>query len=94
MTLVGELVPVGVGDEDDVCAEVRDDACFWTWPEVGALAETEADGCTQEGGFWALLCDGTEATGMGEGKDEEVRVGVIAVNVGVWEGVEVEVRVV
>lgn len=31
---------------------------------------------------------------MGEGKDEEARVGVIAVNVGVWEGVEVEVRVV
>ena len=53
MTFVGELVLVGAGDEEDVCADVRDDACFWTWPEVGALAET--DGCTQGGGFWVLL---------------------------------------
>lgn len=84
---------VGVGDGDGVCAEPRDEACFWTWPEGGALAETETDGCTQEGGFWALLWDGTGATGTGGGNDEEVRVGVIAVNIGVWEGVEVEVEV-
>lgn len=43
MTLVGELVLVGVGDEAGVGVEAREEACFGTWPEVGVLAETKAD---------------------------------------------------
>lgn len=86
---------VGVGDEDDVCVEVRGETCcFCIWLAMGALGEATAGGCTPVGGFWALLWGGADATATGEGEDEEVRVGVIAVNVGVWEGVEVLVRVV
>lgn len=79
-------MPVGAGDEDDVCAEAGDDACFWTWPEAGALAETEPGA-----GFWALLCGGAGGTGTGGGKGKEAKAGVTAVSVGVWEAVEVEV---
>lgn len=42
---------VGVGGEADVGGDVREEAGFGIWPEVGVLAEAEADGWTQGGGF-------------------------------------------
>lgn len=69
---------------------------FGIWLELGPLAELETQGCRQGLGLWDLLWDGTDVTGMGQGESEGIRVwvGVTGVRVGVWDGVEEQVRVV
>lgn len=101
MTLVGKLVLAGDGEGVEVWLGVRGEACFGIWLEVGTLAELKT-GCKQGVGLWDLLSKGTDVIGMGEGEGVGVRVWIAVgvweitgerVCVGVWEGVEVRVRV-
>lgn len=63
---------------------------------MGPRAELGTEGWEQGVGLWDLLREGPDVIGMAEGEGEGVRawVGVTGVSVGVWEGVEVRVRVV
>lgn len=63
---------------------------------MGPRAELGTVGWRQGVGLWDLLLEGPDVIGTGEGECEGVRVwvGVTGVSVGVWEGVEVRVRVV
>lgn len=94
------LVLAGTGEGG--WAGVRGKACFGIWLEVGTLAELKTEGCKHGVGLWDLLSKGTDVIGMGGGEGVGVRVwigvGVWEITgericVGVWEGVEVRVRV-
>lgn len=92
----------GAGEGVEVWVGVRGETCFGIWLEVGTLdPELKTGGCKGLG-VWDLLSEGTDVVGMGGGESVGVRVwigvGVWEITgervcVGVWEGVEVRVRV-